>query len=118
VIWDVGLGAGGNVLTVLRGVRDAPCRLRILSFDRTTEALAFALQHGKELGYIDPYAGAIEKLLTHHRGAHLDTATNGTDPLPNPLPAARGEGIGMPELVAVSRCARCAINRARLLTFG
>src|ERR1700724_2639905 len=41
----------------------------------------------------------------HYRGAHLDTATNGTAPLPSPLPAARGEGIGMPELVEMSRCA-------------
>src|SRR5271157_2466794 len=39
VIWDVGLGAGGNVLTILRATRDLPCPLRILSFDRTVEPL-------------------------------------------------------------------------------
>jgi tRNA U34 5-methylaminomethyl-2-thiouridine-forming methyltransferase MnmC len=69
VIWDVGLGAGGNVLTVLRATRDLPCPLRILSFDRTTEALAFALEHGAELGYVNGYAGAIAELLARHRVA-------------------------------------------------
>ena len=67
VIWDVGLGAGGNVLTVLRAIRDVPCSAQILSFDRTTEPLAFALQHPKELGYIEPHGEAVKELITQHR---------------------------------------------------
>ncbi|HWF18606.1 MAG TPA: hypothetical protein VG754_05035, partial [Verrucomicrobiae bacterium] len=37
VIWDVGLGAAANVLTVLRATRESHCPLRILSFDHTLE---------------------------------------------------------------------------------
>src|SRR5205807_7327462 len=43
VIWDVGLGAAANTLTVLRATRDIRCRLRIVSFDRTLEPLRFGL---------------------------------------------------------------------------
>ena len=39
VIWDVGLGAGGNVLAVFGATADLACPLRVVSFDRTTEAL-------------------------------------------------------------------------------
>src|SRR3954466_15458090 len=45
VIWDVGLGAAANVLTVLRSTRSAHCPLRIISFDHTLEPLQFALQN-------------------------------------------------------------------------
>lgn len=69
VIWDVGLGAGGNVLTILGATRDLPCPVRILSFDRTMEPLEFALQHGGQLGYVAPYADAVAELLKRHRVA-------------------------------------------------
>ncbi len=74
VIWDVGLGAGGNVLTILRATRDVPCPLHILSFDRTTAPLAFALQHAAQLGYVNDYTAAIAELLTRHRAAIADPA--------------------------------------------
>jgi hypothetical protein len=67
VIWDVGLGAGGNVLTLLRATFDLARPLRILSFDRTTEPLAFAAQHGAHLGYVGDYGGAIAELLARQR---------------------------------------------------
>src|SRR5205085_2054640 len=51
VIWDVGLGAAANVLTVLRATREVACSIRVVSFDKTIEPLAFALQHASELGY-------------------------------------------------------------------
>jgi len=51
VIWDVGLGAGANSLTVLRHLRDVQGRLRIVSVDCTLEALAFAVEHADALGY-------------------------------------------------------------------
>src|SRR5215469_5993169 len=47
VIWDVGLGAAANVLTVLRATRDISRPLRILSFDHTLEPLRFALENGE-----------------------------------------------------------------------
>src|ERR1700733_13682926 len=45
VIWDVGLGAAANVLTVLRATRAASCPLRIISFDHTLAPLQFALEN-------------------------------------------------------------------------
>src|SRR3984893_3902511 len=50
IIWDVGLGAAANVLTVLRATRDLPCPLRIVSFDHTLEPLRFALENSVSLG--------------------------------------------------------------------
>lgn len=52
VLWDVGLGGGANVLTSLHALKDIPGRLRILSFDRTLDALRFAVEHADELGYL------------------------------------------------------------------
>jgi hypothetical protein len=63
VIWDVGLGAAANVLTVLRATADLPCRLRILSFDRTLEPLAFACRHAGPLGYFSGYEETVATLL-------------------------------------------------------
>src|SRR5205809_2173564 len=37
IIWDVGLGAAANPLTILAATRDIPCSVRILSFDQTIE---------------------------------------------------------------------------------
>src|SRR5207244_8430533 len=45
VIWDVGLGAAANAVTMLRATRDIPCALRLISFDATLEPLRFALEH-------------------------------------------------------------------------
>jgi hypothetical protein len=63
VIWDVGLGAAANTLTVLRAARDLPCRLRLISFDHTLEPLRFALQHGEQLGYFGGYEELVATLL-------------------------------------------------------
>lgn len=51
VLWDVGLGAGANVLTALKALSDIPGRLRVVSFDETLEPLEFAVDHALELGY-------------------------------------------------------------------
>ncbi len=63
VIWDVGLGAAANVLTVLRHTRAASCPVRILSFDHTIEPLRFALQNADSLRYFTDYENAAESLL-------------------------------------------------------
>ena len=72
VLWDVGLGAGANVLTALRSIRKKlrsleerteTKRIRIVSFDQTDAALAFALQHAGELGYIAGYESEVATLL-------------------------------------------------------
>jgi tRNA U34 5-methylaminomethyl-2-thiouridine-forming methyltransferase MnmC len=67
VIWDVGLGAGGNVLAVFGATADLACPLRVVSFDRTTGALSFALEHAAELGYVEPYRGPAQALLKNGR---------------------------------------------------
>ncbi len=63
VIWDVGLGAAANVLTVLRATHDLPCRVRLISFDHTLEPLRFALQHAEPLGYFGGYEELVAALL-------------------------------------------------------
>ena len=65
VVWDIGLGAAANVLTVLRALRELPGRVRLVSFDHTLEPLRFALNHAAELGYFDGYEAAVAELLTH-----------------------------------------------------
>src|SRR5438552_8901063 len=67
VIWDVGLGAAANVLTVLRATREIPCSIRVLSFDQTREPLKFALQHAAELGYIVGYEEHLQRFLREHQ---------------------------------------------------
>jgi tRNA U34 5-methylaminomethyl-2-thiouridine-forming methyltransferase MnmC len=70
VIWDVGLGAAANALTVVRLVRESlkgkPAQLRLVSFDLTTDAAAFALEHGAELGYVAGYESALAELIKNH----------------------------------------------------
>lgn len=71
VIWDVGLGAAANTLTVLRATRDLPCRLRLISFDHTLEPLRFALQHGEELGYFGGHEELVATLLAEGKAEQL-----------------------------------------------
>ncbi|MFM8470487.1 MAG: MnmC family methyltransferase [Limisphaerales bacterium] len=63
VIWDVGLGAAANALTVLRAARDLACRVRLISFDHTLEPLRFALKHAAELGYFEGFEELVTTLL-------------------------------------------------------
>jgi tRNA U34 5-methylaminomethyl-2-thiouridine-forming methyltransferase MnmC len=63
VIWDVGLGAAANVLTVLRATRAARCPLQVISFDHTLEPLQFALDNAKILGYFDDYEETVATFL-------------------------------------------------------
>jgi tRNA U34 5-methylaminomethyl-2-thiouridine-forming methyltransferase MnmC len=72
IIWDVGLGAAANVLTVLRATRGAECPLRIVSFDHTLQPLQFALENAASLGYFTDYEAAVERLIADHRAAFVD----------------------------------------------
>ena len=72
VIWDVGLGAAANVLTVLRATRDIACNIRLVSFDHTLEPLKFALKHATNLGYFGGYEGHLEDFLRAHRVSFRD----------------------------------------------
>jgi tRNA U34 5-methylaminomethyl-2-thiouridine-forming methyltransferase MnmC len=65
VIWDVGLGAAANALTVLRAAREVPAAILLLSFDHTLEPLEFALRHPQYLQYLSGYEPQLRALLTH-----------------------------------------------------
>jgi tRNA U34 5-methylaminomethyl-2-thiouridine-forming methyltransferase MnmC len=67
VIWDVGLGAAANTLTVLRATHEIGCSIRLVSFDNTLEPLKFALEHRESLGYLDGYEKQLEQLLRENR---------------------------------------------------
>jgi tRNA U34 5-methylaminomethyl-2-thiouridine-forming methyltransferase MnmC len=67
VIWDVGLGAAANALTVLRATRELACNIRLVSFDHTLEPLEFALNHAAELGYFGGYENHLKEFLRKHR---------------------------------------------------
>jgi tRNA U34 5-methylaminomethyl-2-thiouridine-forming methyltransferase MnmC len=67
VIWDVGLGAAANAIAVLRATREIAGQLRILSFDKTSEPLEFALQNAAALGYLAGYEIQIAGLLRDQR---------------------------------------------------
>ncbi len=57
VLWDVGLGGAANALAMIEAAHAFPLALRVVSFDRTLAALAFALRHTSELGYF----GALDR---------------------------------------------------------
>ena len=63
VVWDVGLGAAANVLFLLRATAQTRSKLRVLSFDKTTEPAWFALRHHEELGYLGGYTDFLERVL-------------------------------------------------------
>jgi tRNA U34 5-methylaminomethyl-2-thiouridine-forming methyltransferase MnmC len=74
VIWDVGLGAAANALTVLRATRDIACCVRLVSFDHTLAPLEFAMKHAAELGYFSSYEKHLEEFLREHRVTFRDGA--------------------------------------------
>ncbi len=67
VIWDVGLGAAANPLTLLRASKELPCSIEIISFDHTLEPLRFALEHTDSLPYLVGYEEGLRRLLTEQR---------------------------------------------------
>jgi tRNA U34 5-methylaminomethyl-2-thiouridine-forming methyltransferase MnmC len=63
VIWDVGLGAAANPITVLRATESIPSLVQIVSFDHTLAPLEFALQHQEYLPYLSGYEVEMRRLL-------------------------------------------------------
>lgn len=72
VIWDVGLGAAANALTVLRATRDLATPIRLVSFDNTMEPLEFALQNAAALGYFGGYELQTQAILEQHASQFTD----------------------------------------------
>jgi tRNA U34 5-methylaminomethyl-2-thiouridine-forming methyltransferase MnmC len=82
VMWDVGLGAAANPLTVLcelararastppleqRAGEGKQCPIRFLSFDQTIEPLKFALGHIGELEFLAGYEMELEGLIHENK---------------------------------------------------
>jgi len=67
VIWDIGLGAGGNVLTTLHRLKDVAAHLHIVSFDHTLGSLRFALEHAGPLQFPVGFESVLEELLRTQR---------------------------------------------------
>ena len=98
VIWDVGLGAAANALTAVRVLQEnlagssaaaqesrAPKKIRLISFDQTCAAAAFALEHVSDLGYLAGFESVLADLMkagtarcavrTPQRGVPTESAT-------------------------------------------
>ena len=67
VIWDVGLGAAANSVTVLRALHGIPGKIHLVSFDHTLEPLQFALQHTSALPYLVGYEAPCSQLIEHQQ---------------------------------------------------
>ncbi len=78
VLWDVGLGAAANALTAIRLIHEHLSNLktndessftkslRIISFDQTSAAAQFALQHSQELHYPVGFESLLLDLIQKH----------------------------------------------------
>src|SRR5688572_30611163 len=67
VIWDVGLGAAANVLTVLEAAKSKSAAVHILSFDHTLKPLTFANENAAALGYPLAFKSELETLARERR---------------------------------------------------
>ncbi|RYZ69745.1 MAG: methyltransferase [Proteobacteria bacterium] len=63
ILWDVGLGAAANAIAAMDAFKDLGRPLQLHSFDRSLDALVFALAHHEDLGYPTPYIREFETLI-------------------------------------------------------
>lgn len=104
VIWDVGLGAAANVLTVIEAAKDAETRVRVLSFDHTLEPLRFAIRHAEELAYPQPFAAQLTELADARRACfrfgslEIDWTVNVGD-FPTALASSEAHGWDKPDAI-------------------
>ncbi len=63
VVWDVGLGAAANVLTVLKALSAGIGQVEIVSFDHDLDPLRAGFLHRDSLGYFGGFESAVETLL-------------------------------------------------------
>ncbi len=65
-LWDVGLGAGANVIMAIKALENnipKDHKVCIYSFDKTLKPLEFALQNASELQYLLGFEDRISKLI-------------------------------------------------------
>ena len=63
VIWDVGLGAAANPLTLLKAIEKNRAVIRIVSFDCTVEPLRFGLKHCDKLPFLQGFESELSELM-------------------------------------------------------
>ena len=63
VVWDVGLGAGGNVCTALRALAGCGATLRVVSFEQDLEPLQFALKNATALPFLRGFEALLPELI-------------------------------------------------------
>ena len=119
VIWDVGLGAAANALTAIRLIRDGlkgkPAQLRLVSFDHTSDAAAFALEHGAELGYVAGYESVLAELVQNHSVKFSDDLLQVEWTLePGDFPALLGSGTGILPVQRARQRKRLVVSSDRL----
>ena len=76
VVWDVGLGAAANALTLLRLTRDLSASLHVVSFDNNVGPLSFALHNADRLEYLSGYQSTVKAMIERHRAELEDGAHN------------------------------------------
>jgi tRNA U34 5-methylaminomethyl-2-thiouridine-forming methyltransferase MnmC len=75
VIWDVGFGAAANAVVTIRALAARTASLQsikevqLVSFDRTSAAARFALNHAPELGYFRDLENTANDLISTHRAS-------------------------------------------------
>lgn len=104
VVWDVGLGAAANALTVLRSLRELDGRVRVVSFEHTLEPLRFAYGHRETLTYFAGYETAVAELLSTRASCFRDERSEVSWELrlvdfPTFLKSAEAEQLAKPHVV-------------------
>ncbi len=74
VVWDIGLGIAANAIALLRLTRDLPAPIHLVSFDRSTAAAEFALEHAALLEHLRGYEAMLRALLDRGQVAARDGA--------------------------------------------
>lgn len=114
IVWDVGFGAGANVLALVEALsaretadnnlgadRKAPglCpSIEIHSFDKSTDPIEFALAHAEELGYVLGHEAKLQEIVANkfmqlspsiawhfHFGNFVEQMTSTTLPAPHSI---------------------------------
>lgn len=67
VVWDIGLGAAANVLTLLDAASHHQAAIRVLSFDHTLRPLEFAIERADDLRYPQPFKSHLQTLAQSRR---------------------------------------------------
>ena len=98
-LWDVGLGAGANVLTAIKAFQKnlpASHPVTIQSFDKTKKPMEFALDNAEELQYLLGYESIIKELLSN---GTVKLASNITWNLYGEFDSALNQGLRSPDAI-------------------